>query len=484
MKKSVLFFEICLVLFTFSCNEEKTSNELKDTSPKEIVLIFNQKDYANDTLRYNGGGYSPSIDVIKYSAFGNFDSKILSVDNAEGVDTLNIPVEGKIQLEHRYHYYHTSIYEFVEGDTVVFNYKDGVPFPEVKNREIKENDLNFLTYYNLQNDKPVSREEFFLNNQRFRTEDEKLRYKETRESIEKRKIKNIDSLVTTDKISANSSNLLKEYLKFSSPHLFIKSGYTDYLNKDSLLGLSTYRDFLRNYSLFHFKIRSIQKSQHESILDYRSLFDSLNSNSHFYSSGTKDYLLYESMKNIANDFSVSDLQNYFKKFKSRVSDSLLVDALNKNYLIDFNELKNETQEVVFIDRKKRKINLDELLKQNLGKVIYIDFWASWCAPCREVMPNSRELRNKMKDQDVVFLFTSIDRGFDDWQKASEDEELYFYEHSYLAMNYPNAKFYKDLKLKSIPRYLIYDKEGNIVDQNAPAPNADNLDELLLSYIQK
>lgn len=117
---------------------------------------------------------------------------------------------------------------------------------------------------------------------------------------------------------------------------------------------------------------------------------------------------------------------------------------------------------------------DVSLKDFTGKVVYIDFWASWCAPCRGEMKNgSPKLHQKFKDnKDVVFLYISLDSKVDAWKKAiAEDkiEGVHLLSQATSGVDTPIAKAFN---ISGIPRYVIIGKDGKIFDNDAPRPSQD------------
>ena len=114
----------------------------------------------------------------------------------------------------------------------------------------------------------------------------------------------------------------------------------------------------------------------------------------------------------------------------------------------------------------------------------MDFWASWCAPFRASLPDSHELRQTLKGEPVTFVYLSIDESMGKWDKAAQQENLQGYTHSYLALNQATSAFIRQQKVSSIPRYMIFDKKGQLVYPNAPRVESNELSSLLKNLAAK
>lgn len=134
------------------------------------------------------------------------------------------------------------------------------------------------------------------------------------------------------------------------------------------------------------------------------------------------------------------------------------------------------------DKNGKELTLKEIIDQNKGNWLYIDVWASWCAPCRAQMPKSNELQQKLSNTKIRFLFLSIDKDPRAWQIAV-NEESYAMKHTYRFVD-PDNNFTKGLQIRSVPRYLIINPKGDIVNPNADRPLSPEIENELKKLLDE
>ncbi len=103
-----------------------------------------------------------------------------------------------------------------------------------------------------------------------------------------------------------------------------------------------------------------------------------------------------------------------------------------------------------------------------GKYLIIDFWASWCGPCRAEIPHLKEVYKKYKNKGLEILAVSVDAKEADWKKAMAEEKM--------AWPQINAKESKPVMasylFSGIPYLVVVDKEGNIIEKNLRGESLD------------
>ena len=128
---------------------------------------------------------------------------------------------------------------------------------------------------------------------------------------------------------------------------------------------------------------------------------------------------------------------------------------------------NDGEGAIFMDVKGKKF--DEVLTQFKGKVVYIDFWASWCGPCIGQMPYSAKLHEKYKDKDVAFLYISFDYTKEAWKRGVEKYKIKGYH--WMPDKKQMREIMKRFRVKGIPRYMLVSKKGEILTDDFLRPSS-------------
>ena len=97
-----------------------------------------------------------------------------------------------------------------------------------------------------------------------------------------------------------------------------------------------------------------------------------------------------------------------------------------------------------------------------GKILVLDFWASWCGPCRQEIPNLKKDYEEFSDKGVAFLSVSIDGKDADWRRAMKEENMPW--DQVLAPG-SGKDVMKQYQFSGIPYILVIDENGNIIGKN-------------------
>lgn len=120
---------------------------------------------------------------------------------------------------------------------------------------------------------------------------------------------------------------------------------------------------------------------------------------------------------------------------------------------------------------KDSSNLEVALKNYRGKVVYLNFWATWCRPCMDKMERLEVLQPELKNEKIVFINVSLDHSEDVWKETLEERQ--FKGIHILASGELNSEIARAYEIKVLPRYFIINKVGNFVKN----PKSNKLEEV-------
>jgi peroxiredoxin len=123
-------------------------------------------------------------------------------------------------------------------------------------------------------------------------------------------------------------------------------------------------------------------------------------------------------------------------------------------------------EISLPDQKGNNINLSSLQ----GKVVLIDFWASWCGPCRRSEPDLKKLYDKYQTKGFEIYGISVDEDKFAWKNAVKQDKI-----NWLHVNDDKGEVAGKWNVMYIPNTYLLDKTGKVVAVN---PSHEQLDELI------
>jgi thiol-disulfide isomerase/thioredoxin len=479
-------------LTTASCNSQTPS--AKNISTKETIED-SDKNRKGDIIITNIS--SENIQFSYLDAFSDFADIVLTPNQSFKINS-----EYPIWIENR-NFKNNTMYLIKPGDSLSADtHNSGFMNISPYNDNIeRKNELDVFRYINSITDKSY----------------QKIYFDYIKKDKTKTRIKNLDSIFKLH--YENTNKFLADYLannKVSTEFAkcVVKIAWLEYASKSLVFLWNKSQQDIEVYkSSFDFIYSKIISESFEntcSPLLYKNIeysyfirHVSFILNHDPYKTGTYEPPMADSIYNFTkreihnpdklNTFlflTVKEELTYYPKSTQKCVESFFTDCTNedyKNYLremIEMSQRKPFEKGDLVLNAKKQEAGLNKILDSLAGNIVYIDIWASWCMPCRGEFPYTLKLRKTYAGKPIKFLYLAIDNNINMWKKAIKQEDLIEYHDSYLLYNFESSGFKKRFKVGPIPRYLLLDKKGNVVNAEAPRPSEEALIPLINELLEK
>ncbi len=141
------------------------------------------------------------------------------------------------------------------------------------------------------------------------------------------------------------------------------------------------------------------------------------------------------------------------------------------------------------------LNIDSVaipINQFKGKLLVIDYWATWCSPCLKETPIFKSYAEKYKDHPIHFITISMDEPFGYWKKYIQ-EKNWQGQHYWLGRDETNPLSYFTLAemeiegqksiILGLPQYIFISPDGAILSHSETRPSAPDFEKTLLGYLE-
>ena len=272
------------------------------------------------------------------------------------------------------------------------------------------------------------------------------------------------------------------------PAVSLESLTDEVMNRESSLSSRYFRELIMEYVRY----RTLQEFEMVKFGDERSEIQARSNFAREHLTGKcLQYYLSQSMNRNAQKVQPSELnitlsnlnkENPSVDLLKQISDKLETRLSAKDSEVQVaTEAKGRKYDLVLRGEDGKDFGLDDLK----GKVVYVDIWASWCGPCRQQFPYAKKLHDSLSKSErkkIEFLYISIDNTETKWKDALE--QLGLQGKQGFSPGGWGSDVTKVFKISSIPRYLIFNKNGELVDHNAPRPANPETIDILRNLIEE
>lgn len=230
------------------------------------------------------------------------------------------------------------------------------------------------------------------------------------------------------------------------------------LSNEKLLNSTDYLGYVKSYLN---KLNKEKFEVNDSNTDYtlafvNTIIEELNSDS------IRQEILYSIGKYNLGD--AKNLDQVYNTMKPFLTHNAYLKVVNEKY----NTLKRIEKGAIspsfeFEDINGKTVSLNDLK----GKLVYIDIWATWCMPCIKEIPSLKKMVQHFEGENIEFVSICMSDTEERWRKMVEEKQLGGIQ---LFSHDVNDTFFKDYSVEGIPRFILLDENGRIIDANAKRPS--------------
>ena len=413
----------------------------------------------SDKITIRGNGYIKVIDVNTNGTFD--DTLVIKEGNFTFYDTkestamylapgyrLDISLDGK-EFDETLKYsgigekpnnFNASYFLFNEKNAI-----DSETYKKMENQEYFDYELKtHASLMKLLNESEIENEKFLEN------QADKFRFQ---------MLNNLITKLGEDYFAGKTKGIITQYMDSEIDKIDFKDSVLFASNNDYRYFLSSYfvagltSGDLKTLELYNEELLEMQK---------KSIVTTLKRGISFYNMEKLDLYYQTYVKLAANDKDINRIKGKYERIKTLKKGS---PSPSFNYP----------------DSSGKNISLESLK----GKLVYVDVWATWCGPCKAQIPFLKQLEEKYREEDIAFVSLSIDqlKNISKWKDMIVDKELEGIQ--IIADKAWRSKFVTDYVIEGIPRFILIDKDGNLMDPMAPRPAVYKEGEMQLNEeIQK
>ncbi|MDO7887059.1 TlpA family protein disulfide reductase [Hymenobacter cheonanensis] len=168
------------------------------------------------------------------------------------------------------------------------------------------------------------------------------------------------------------------------------------------------------------------------------------------------------------DADVAGAQVFYRTFRQHNADSTLARGLRLSMAKKLTLSPGKPAPAfTLLDNMGKAVSLSDFK----GKVVYLDFWGTWCGPCmKEMTESAPALKKQFEGRDVVFLYVSQGDPEDRWKQTLVDKQFISANSVHLREPRESRQVAIDYQVNQWPTYWLIGRDGRIVDAQAPRPS--------------